>query len=193
MQTLNELLEDQIKDLYSAESQLVKALPKIAKAAQTAELKRAVEEHLQETRTHVQRLERVAEELEFKPKGKTCQGMKGLIEEGSEAAEEAEGVVGDGALIAAAQRVEHYEISGYGTARAIARRLGHEQVAQLLEQTLEEESAADEKLSQIAEQVVYSEASEDPEGEFEASGSGSGSRSARSNGGNGSRRRANRR
>lgn len=193
MQTLFELLEDQIKDLYSAESQLVKALPKMAKAAQTPELKRAVEDHLRETREHVERLDLIAHELDITPKGKTCQGMKGLIEEGSEATEEGEGVVGDGAIIAAAQRVEHYEISGYGTARALARRLGHNRVAELLEQTLEEESAADEKLTEIAEQTVYVEASESMEEEMGKEQGRKPAARSRSNGGNGSRRRSSRR
>jgi ferritin-like metal-binding protein YciE len=158
METLVELLEDQIKDLYSAESQLIKALPKIAKAASSPQLKSAIEEHLDQTRTHVQRLEEVASELDMKPTGKTCAGMKGLIAEGSEAAKEdgADPLV-DGAIIAAAQRVEHYEISGYGTARAIARQLGNQRVIDLLSQTLEEESATDEKLTQPRRIIDLSE------------------------------------
>lgn len=152
MDTLNELFEDQIKDLYSAESQLIKALPKMAKKATNAELKAGFEKHLAETQTHLQRLEKIAEMWEFKPSGKKCKAMEGLIEEGKEVLEEeGDGFVLDAALIAAAQRVEHYEISAYGTARAMAERLGCSETAEILQETLEEESKTDEALSRICE------------------------------------------
>lgn len=149
--TLKDLLEEQVKDLYNAENQLVKALPKMAKKATTPSLQKAFEGHLEETREHVERLATIAELLEIKPGGKTCKAMQGLIEEGKEVLEEGgDGSVIDAALIAAAQRVEHYEISAYGTARALAQQLGHSKVVQLLDKTLKEERAADEKLSGIS-------------------------------------------
>lgn len=151
LDTLKSLLEDQIKDLYNAENQLLKALPKMAKKASSQPLKSAFEAHLAETREHVERLASIAETLETKPGGKTCKAMQGLIEEGKEVLEEDgdESVI-DAALIAAAQRVEHYEISAYGTARAIAEQLGETAVVKLLEKTLKEERGADEKLSGIS-------------------------------------------
>ncbi len=151
MTTLDELLLDQIRDLYDAEKQLVRALPKMVKAATSEDLREAIESHLEETRKQVLRLEEIFDELETPPKSKTCKAMKGLIEEGSEAAEEdASEALVDLSVIAAAQRVEHYEISAYGTARAIARHLGQDKVASLLEETEEEEKAADTKLTEIA-------------------------------------------
>jgi ferritin-like metal-binding protein YciE len=151
MQTLSKLFEDQLKDLSSAESQLVKALPKMAKKASAAGLKDAFTSHLEETRQHVERLDQVGEQLGLKLNGKKCKAMEGLIEEGAEVLE-ADGpdAVIDAALIAAAQRVEHYEISAYGTARTLAEHLGHPDAAKLLQETLEEESAADEKLNSIS-------------------------------------------
>jgi ferritin-like metal-binding protein YciE len=155
LDTLNALLEEQIKDLYNAENQLVKALPKMAKAASSPELKEAFTSHLEETKGHVDRLKQVAEILEIKPTGKTCKAMQGLVAEGAEVLEEdGEEPVIDAALIAAAQRVEHYEISAYGTARAIAEQLGLKDVVKILQTTLDEESAADEKLSTISEDGV---------------------------------------
>ena len=160
MTTLEDLFVDTLKDLYSAEKQLVKALPKMAKNAQSPDLRKAFQEHLKQTEGQVDRLERIFNtEVEGSPRGKKCMGMEGLIEEANELLqEEAEPDVLDAGLIAAAQKVEHYEISGYGTARAWARRLGYEKAAQLLEQTLEEESMANEKLTQIAESHVNMEA-----------------------------------
>jgi ferritin-like metal-binding protein YciE len=145
------LLENELKDLYSAESQLVKALPKMAKAASTAGLKKAFTSHLAETKGQVERLRKVGDLLDMKLTGKKCKAMEGLIEEGKEVldADGPEAVI-DAALIAAAQRVEHYEISGYGTARALAEHLGQPQAAKLLQLTLDEESAADEKLTKIS-------------------------------------------
>lgn len=153
-QGLKELYIDELKDLYSAENQLVKALPKMAKAASSEELREGFEKHLEQTKGHVQRLEQIFQMLGESPRGKTCKGMQGLIEEGSEAAEEDyEGSVMDAALIGAAQRVEHYEIAGYGTVRSMAKTLGAEAQATLLEETLEEEKETDEKLTELGEQI----------------------------------------
>lgn len=153
--TLHEMLVDEIKDLYHAEKQLTKALPKLAKAATSEDLREAFETHLEETREQVARLEEVFEALDEKVKAKPCKGMAGIIEEGSEMLEEdAEGAVMDAALIAAAQRAEHYEIGAYGTCVEWARLLGLSDVASLLEQTLEEEKAADKKLTMLAEQEI---------------------------------------
>ncbi len=160
--SLQDVFVDSIRDLYNAENQLVKALPKMAKAAHSSELRTAFEEHLQQTEGHVERLERVAEELGVKPKGKTCQAMKGLIEEGQEIIEhDGEPSAKDAALIGAAQKVEHYEIAAYGTVRTFARLLGEENVAELLQQTLDEEGAADKKLTEIAESGLNQEAAEE--------------------------------
>jgi ferritin-like metal-binding protein YciE len=153
--TLQELLVDEIKDLYHAEKQLTKALPKMAKAATHEDLREAFETHLEETREHVTRLEEVFAALDEKVKAKPCPGMAGIIEEGSELMQEdAEPSVMDAGLIAAAQRSEHYEIGAYGTCVAWARLLGLDEVVGLLEQTLEEEKAADQKLSALAEQEI---------------------------------------
>jgi ferritin-like metal-binding protein YciE len=150
------LLEDQLKDLYSAESQLLKALPKMAKAASTPELKEAFRSHLEETRGQVDRLKQIGEHLAIKLTGKKCKAMEGLIEEGAEVLEaEGPGPILDAAFVAAAQRVEHYEISAYGTARSLATHLGLKPVAALLEATLREESAADEKLTQVCQSAIY--------------------------------------
>lgn len=152
IKSLDDLLIDQLRDLYNAETQLIKALPKMVKNASAPELKAAFESHLEETRRQVERLVQVFESLETKAKGKTCKAMEGIIEEAKEILEEdvAEDVL-DAALISAAQRVEHYEIAGYGTVRSWARQLGHQKAAKLLEQTLHEEEAADRKLTKIAE------------------------------------------
>ena len=153
-QGLKELYIDELKDLYNAENQLVKALPKMAKAASSDELRQGFEEHLEQTRGHVQRLEKIFQALGESPKGKKCKGMEGLIEEGSEAMkEDYEGSVLDAALIGAAQRVEHYEIAGYGTVRSMAETLGESNHVSLLEETLEEEKETDEKLSELAAQI----------------------------------------
>jgi ferritin-like metal-binding protein YciE len=145
METLEDLLEEQLKDLFSAENQLLKALPKMAKRAASPKLKKAFEQHTEQTRQHVERLRDVAERLEIKLSGKTCKAMEGLVKEGQEVLEEdGAGPLIDAALVAAAQRVEHYEISAYGTVRAMAEQLGEKQVAKLLQKTLDEESAADE-------------------------------------------------
>jgi ferritin-like metal-binding protein YciE len=151
---LKELYVDELKDLYNAENQLVKALPKMAKAASSEELRAGFEEHLEQTKSHVQRLEQIFEMLDESPKGKKCKGMEGLIEEGSEIMEEDfEGALLDAALIGAAQRVEHYEIAAYGTVRAFAEELGESEHASLLAETLEEEKETDEKLTELAKQI----------------------------------------
>jgi ferritin-like metal-binding protein YciE len=159
MESLHELLVHEVKDLYSAENQLVKALPRMAKNAQNNELRRAFEQHLRQTEEHARRLERVAERLEAKPRGKKCVGMEGLIEEGKELlSEDAEAEVLDAGLIGAAQKVEHYEIAAYGTARAHAEQLGYQDVASTLQKTLDEESQANELLTAIAERMVNAQA-----------------------------------
>ncbi len=159
LKTLHDLFVHELKDLYSAETQLVKALPQMAKAATNEELRAGFEEHLEETKNHVVRLEEIAEACECKLSGHTCKAMKGLIEEGSELiSEDADDHVRDAGLIGAAQRVEHYEIAAYGTARALAKALGHDEAADLLEETLEEEKATDEKLTELAESTVNAEA-----------------------------------
>jgi ferritin-like metal-binding protein YciE len=164
--TLHEVLTDYVRDLYNAENQLVKALPKMAKAASTPELRAAFESHLEETERQVERLERVAEGLGIKPKGKTCHAMKGLIEEGQEViSNTGDPAAKDAALIGAAQKVEHYEIAAYGTARTFARVLGETLAAQLLQETLEEESAANEKLTAIAQSGLNEEAAEENAGD----------------------------
>lgn len=151
---LKELYIDELKDLYSAENQLVKALPKMARAASSEELRAGFEEHLEQTKGHVQRLEQIFEMLNESPKGKKCKAMEGLVEEGSEVMkEDFEDALLDAALIGAAQRVEHYEIAAYGTVRAFAEELGESDQASLLEETLEEEKETDEKLSQLAKQI----------------------------------------
>ncbi len=154
--TIAKLLEDQLKDLYSAEGQLVKALPKMAKKASSPALREAITNHLAETKIQVQRLDQVGQTLGMsRMSGKKCKAMEGLIEEGSEVLEaEGPGPVIDSALIAAAQRVEHYEISAYGTARVLAEQLGHEEIVTLLQETLDEESAADKKLTSVSEEEI---------------------------------------
>ena len=154
IETLHQLLIHELKDLYSAETQLVKALPKMAKAAHDERLKEGFKKHLEQTQEHVTRLERVAEILEFTPKGKKCLAMEGLIAEGAETiSEDASPSVKDAALICAAQKVEHYEIAGYGTLREFAELLGYEEVRDLLETTLQEEGDTDKELTEIASSI----------------------------------------
>jgi ferritin-like metal-binding protein YciE len=156
---LEELLVDELKDLYSAENQILKALPKMAKAASAPELKRAFERHLEETRRQVERLDQIGEALDIRLTGKKCKGMEGLIEEGKEViSEDFDENTLDAGLIGAAQKVEHYEIAAYGTARAHAAMLGYNKAAKLLQQTLDEEGATDKKLTALAESVVNVEA-----------------------------------
>ena len=152
--TIEKLFIEELKDLYSAENQITKALPKMAKAAKSQELRAALEHHLKETQGHIKRLERAFEILGMKPTSKTCEGIKGVLEEGTEMLHETdEGDVRDQAIIAGGQRVEHYEMAAYGTVRSYAERLDKKQVADLLEETLEEEKAADKKLTEVSEQV----------------------------------------
>jgi len=155
MKSLHDLFVDQLKDLYNAENQLVKALPKVAKTATNPQLKKAVEAHLEETKHHVERLEQVFEEVNTRARGKTCVAMEGLIAEAKELmGEKPEAAVLDAGLIGAAQKVEHYEIASYGTLKTWARQLGLAKAAKLLEETLEEEKAADQKLTEVAEGMV---------------------------------------
>ena len=156
MNNLHEVMIDLVKDTYHAEKQLVSALPKMAKAATSEELRAAFESHLEETTEHVERLKQVFEALEMKPVGKMCPAMKGLIEEGREVVDEKKNghpAAIDAALIAAAQKVEHYEIAAYGTLVSFAKTLGLSDIAAIFQQTLDEEGAADEKLGAIAESV----------------------------------------
>jgi ferritin-like metal-binding protein YciE len=159
LDTLQKLYTDELRDLYSAETQLLKALPKMAKGASSEELKNAFEKHLKQTKTHVERLEKIFDGLGEKPKGKTCKAMKGLIEEGSEILEkDGDESVLDAGIIVAAQKVEHYEIAGYGSVRTFAHLLGQNDAAELLQSTLDEESETDEILNKLAETVVNPEA-----------------------------------
>jgi ferritin-like metal-binding protein YciE len=172
LSTLEELFLDEIQDLYDAEKQLTKALPKLAKAAASDELRQAFADHLNQTRGHVERLEQVFESLGEKAKGKKCEAMAGLVKEGSEIASNTEATaVRDAGLIAGAQKVEHYEIAGYGSARTHAQLLGHDRIAALLERTLGEEKDADAKLNALAESTVNEEAAN-------VSGAGSRTRAA---------------
>lgn len=173
LDTLQKLYVEELRDLYDAENQLLKALPKMAKAASSAELKQVFEDHLDETKEHVERLEDIFKGLDESPKGKTCKAMKGLVEEASEIIEvEGEESILDAGIIAAAQKVEHYEIASYGTVCAWAKLLGEEEEADLLQQTLDEEGAADKNLSELAEEIVNSGAlSENEEEEMETAGS----------------------
>lgn len=159
---LQELLVEELRDLYSAENQIIKSLPRMAKAASAPELKRAFEKHLAETRRQAARIEQIGRALGVKISGKKCKGMEGLIAEGKELIEEdLDESALDAGLIGAAQKVEHYEIAAYGTARTHARMLGHDKVARLLQQTLDEEGATDKKLTAIAERVINVEALEE--------------------------------
>jgi len=159
LDTLKTLYINELKDLYNAEQQLVKALPKMTKAASSEELQDAFEKHLEQTKTHVELLEEVFEEIGKKPKGKTCKAMKGLIEEGSQILhEDGEESVIDAGIIVAAQKVEHYEIAGYGSVRTFAQLLGKDRSADLLQTTLDEESEANELLNKLAEDIVNPEA-----------------------------------
>jgi ferritin-like metal-binding protein YciE len=154
VESMEKLLVHDLKDLYNAENQILKALPKMAEAASNTDLKRAFQTHLTQTEEHVRRLERVFESLEGSPAGKHCKGMEGLIEEGKEILQEdMPETLRDAALIGAAQKVEHYEMAAYGTARELAARLGLKDAARLLQKTLDEEGAADKLLTAIAQIV----------------------------------------
>jgi ferritin-like metal-binding protein YciE len=159
LDTLRKLYVSELRDLYNAENQIIKALPKMAKAAASDQLRDALKNHLEQTEKHVERLEEVFDGLDEKPTGKTCQAMKGLIEEGSEILQEKgqESVV-DAGIIVAAQKVEHYEIAGYGSVRTFAKLLGEDEAVGLLQKTLDEESEANELLNGLAEEIVNPEA-----------------------------------
>jgi len=160
LNSFDDLFVEQLQDLYDAEQRLTKALPKMAAAAHNSSLKSAFEEHLRQTQNHVSRLEQVFQQLGKSAQTKTCEAMKGLVEEGSEIINgEGDPNVKDAALIAAAQRVEHYEIAAYGTARTFAQRLGKPEAARLLQQTLDEEADTDKKLTALAEKAVNPKAS----------------------------------
>jgi ferritin-like metal-binding protein YciE len=159
IESLQDLYIEELKDIYSAENQLIKALPRMAEGASHSNLRRAFETHLEETREHVARLETIFKDLEEKPSGKHCKGMEGLIEEGKEMLEEkADPDVRDAGLIGAAQRVEHYEMAAYGTVRTIALQLGLSEHADLLQRTLDEEGETDKKLTTLAETGVNKDA-----------------------------------
>jgi len=151
--TVEKLLVAELKDLYSAEKQITRALPKMAKAASNDQLKTAFETHLKQTEGQIERLDRVFEILGKSSGGKTCKGMQGLLEEGTETMQETEGEVRDAAMICGAQKVEHYEIAAYGSVRTWAQQLGQKEIADLLQQTLDEEGETDHKLTQLAAQV----------------------------------------
>jgi len=159
IKSMDDLFLEEIKDLYDAEKQLVKALPKMAKAADSEELRQGFQEHLDQTKGHVDRLEKVFDMMGKKASGKKCEAMQGLIEEGSDVIDEIDASpLRDAALIAAAQKVEHYEIAAYGSCRTFAEVLGRSDAAELLEQTLEEEKSTDEKLTELAEGMINEEA-----------------------------------
>ena len=159
LDSIKKLYIEELRHLYSAENQLVKALPKMAKGASSDELKQAFEDHLEQTKEHVERLEEIFERLSEEPTGRTCKGMQGLIEEGAEMLrEKGEEAVIDAGLIGAAQRVEHYEIAAYGTVRTFADLLGEEEAAEVLQQTLDEEVETDTRLTELAEEVVNASA-----------------------------------
>ena len=159
METLKDLYVEELKDLYSAEKQILQALPRMAKKASNPQLRAAFEEHVEVTKTQVERLDQIFERIGRSPRGKKCKGMEGLLEEGKEMMQEdMEPEVLDAALISAAQKVEHYEMAGYGTVRSYAQLLGQDSDARLLQQTLDEEGEADEKLTQLAESSINVEA-----------------------------------
>jgi ferritin-like metal-binding protein YciE len=165
---LKELYIDELRDIYNAESQLVIALPKMAKASTSDELRSGFESHLEQTRGHVQRLEEIFDALDEKPTGKKCAGMQGLVKEGEGIMDEDfQGEVMDAALISAAQRVEHYEIAAYGCVRSWAELLGESEAASLLEKTLEEEKETDQKLTELSEKINVEAKGQDEEGEEE--------------------------
>jgi len=178
IESLRALYVDELKDLYSAENQILKALPRMIKAASSRELRRALTEHERVTRRQVRRLERIFKDLDESPRGKKCQGMEGLLEEGKELiAEKPEPEVLDAGLISKAQHVEHYEIAGYGTVRAWGAQLGYDEHAQLLQETLDEEGEADKILTKLAESSINIEADQRSESDDAERGAAAGSRS----------------
>jgi ferritin-like metal-binding protein YciE len=185
MGTLHEAFVEELRDTYDAEKQLTKALPKMAKAANSPELREAIESHLEETRQQVERLEQVFASVDVKVRGKHCDGIAGIIQEAQAIMEkDFDEPTADACLIAAAQRAEHYEMAAYGTLVAWARAMGHDEAADLLQETLDEEKAADEKLNSLAEGGINEEAAQgahqDEEEEEEPVGAGSSKRSSSS-------------
>jgi len=181
--TAEELFVDELKDIYSAEKQAVKAFPRLAKAVQSEELKQAMQDHLEQTKGQIERLDRIFEILDKRSTGKTCQGMKGLVEEAQSQVEEIEkGPVLDCAMIGALQRIEHYEIAAYGTAATLAEAMGKDEVKELLGETLEEEKETDERLTQVSQSVNSEALSEggEEEDENESSSDGRSSSSLKS-------------
>src|SRR5829696_3222845 len=182
MNTLKELYLEELKDIYDAENQILKALPKMAKEATNEELRAAMELHLDQTQTQIERLEQVFEELGEKAKGKKCEAAKGLIEEAKSMMEDAEDDdTRDAAIIAAAQKIEHYEIATYGTLRTYAELLGFDEQAELLQETLDEEKETDENLTELAVTCINMEANEEEEGEEEEESSNRVNRSQKTN------------
>jgi ferritin-like metal-binding protein YciE len=183
LDSLDDLLQEELKDLYDAEKQLTKALPKLAKKASSPELKAAFEEHLSQTEQHIERLEQVFEQLGLPARGKKCEGMQHLIAEGNDMIGDAEDDnARDAIMIAAAQKVEHYEIASYGTVRTWANLLGKDEVASILDETLEEEKQTDQKLTQIAESFVNEQAAQGSDEDEEEEESPRGRRQAASRG-----------
>lgn len=174
LDSLRELYVEKLKDLYSAENQIIRALPRMIKGATTPELQQALQDHLKVTEGHVRRIEQITQSMNKSPRGKKCSGMEGLLQEGKELLQEqAESDVLDAGIIAAAQGVEHYEIAGYGTARTWAEMLGEGKAARLLEQTLQEEKQADELLTQLAESFINAAAEQAENQEMMMAGNGS--------------------
>jgi len=174
--TVEELLLEELKDLYDAEKQLVRALPKFAKAASDDELREAFQQHLEQTKGQVQRLEQVFEQLGEKPKSKPCKGMKGLVEEGMEVmSEDASEMLSDEAIICAAQKVEHYEMAAYGSARTLTQAMGNKDAASLLQETLDEEGETDKRLTQIAKRLIKESGGREASGNKETRGESRGS------------------
>ncbi len=187
MSNLQDLMVDNLKDLYSAETQMLKAMPRVAKKIQNEQLRSAFEMHMKETEEHIERLEQIFEQLGEKPTGKKCKGMEGLLEENKELlSEDAEQDVLEAGLIVGAQKVEHYEIAGYGSAVTFAKLLGNDQAARLLAQSLDEEERTDKKLTAIAESTINIQAAQGGDVEEETMTRSSGR--SRSNGGGGARK-----
>jgi ferritin-like metal-binding protein YciE len=185
-QSLDDLLREELRDLLDGETQITKALPRMAKAVESEPLRQSLQMHLRQTEEQIERLHRAFELLDERPRKKTCHGIKGLIEEAREMMQELDrGPVLDAALIGAQQKVEHYEIAAYGTVRTFATRLGHDEVAALFEETLEEEKATDEKLTEVAESLVNPEAADEDDEEDATSSRGGRGRAAASGRGGG--------
>lgn len=173
LETLEDLFVKELRDVYHAEKQITKALKRMVKSASSDDLRGAFERHLEETNHQIERLEQAFESIDQRPRAQHCAGMAGIIEEGEDLLGEAKGAVSDAGLLASAQKVEHYEIAAYGTLEAYARLLGHEEAAELLNETLEEEKATDQLLTELAENSINPGASAGAEEPVQASGSSS--------------------